>query len=180
MEFKSLKKIHDGHFIHRYDITYETVDGKEKVYEMISRNPDISTLSELQAVVLIMHDEKNEKILLNKEFRLALGDWVYNFPAGLIDEGEKPIESARRELKEETGLDLLTVNDILPLSYSAIGFANETNLCIVGVADGTFSKSSSTVEEIKAGWYTKDEVKKLLKTELFAARTQSYCYLWSK
>ena len=25
MEFKSLKKIHDGHFIHRYDITYETV-----------------------------------------------------------------------------------------------------------------------------------------------------------
>ena len=67
MEFKSLKKIHDGHFIHRYDITYETVDGKEKVYEMISRNPDISTLSELQAktpdsVVLIMHDEKNEKI----------------------------------------------------------------------------------------------------------------------
>ena len=185
MEFKSLKKIHDGHFIHRYDITYETVDAKEKVYEMISRNPDISTLSELQAktpdsVVLIMHDEKNEKILLNKEFRLALGDWVYNFPAGLIDEGEEPIESARRELKEETGLDLLTVNDILPLSYSAIGFANETNLCIVGVADGTFSKSSSTVEEIKAGWYTKDEVKKLLKTELFAARTQSYCYLWSK
>ena len=150
MEFKSLKKIHDGHFIHRYDITYETVDGKEKVYE------------------------------INKEFRLALGDWVYNFPAGLIDEGEEPIESARRELKEETGLDLLTVNDILPLSYSAIGFANETNLCIVGVANGTFSKSSSTVEEIKAGWYTKDEVKKLLKTELFAARTQSYCYLWSK
>ena len=155
MEFKGLKKIHDGHFIHRYDITYETVDGKEKVYEMISRNPDISTLSELQAktpdsVVLIMHDEKNEKILLNKEFRLALGDWVYNFPAGLIDEGEEPIESARRELKEETGLDLLTVNDILPLSYSAIGFANETNLCIVGVANGTFSKSSSTVEEIKA------------------------------
>ena len=35
MEFKSLKKIHDGHFIHRYDITYETVDGKEKVYASI-------------------------------------------------------------------------------------------------------------------------------------------------
>ena len=185
MEFKSLKKIHDGHFIHRYDITYETVDGKEKVYEMISRKPDVTTRAELQAKttvsdVLSRHDEKNKKILLNKEFRLALGDWVYNFPAGLIDEGEEPIESARRELKEETGLDLLTVNDILPLSYSAIGFANETNLCIVGVADGTFSKSSSTVEEIKAGWYTKDEIKKLLKTELFAARTQSYCYLWSK
>lgn len=185
MEFKRLKKIHDGHFIHRYDITYETVDGKEKVYEMISRNPDISSLSELQAkkadsVVLIMHDEKNEKILLNKEFRLALGDWVYNFPAGLIDPGEEPMESAKRELKEETGLDLIKVNDILPLSYSAIGFSNETNLCMIGIADGTFAKSNSTVEEINAAWYTKDEVRKLLKNELFAARTQSYCYLWSK
>ena len=185
MNFKGIEKKEAGKFITRYDITYETVDNQKKVYEIISRKKNMETYEALHgdkpdAVVIIATNETGDKLLVNKEFRLAVGDWVYNFPAGLIDEGEEPIESARRELKEETGLDLLTVNDILPLSYSAIGFANETNLCIVGVADGTFSKSSSTVEEIKAGWYTKDEVKKLLKTELFAARTQSYCYLWSK
>lgn len=185
MKFRSIKKIHDGAFIHRYDITYETEDGQEKVYEMISRNPGVRTLQDLQkreadSVVLILHDESGEKLLLNREFRLALGDWVYNFPAGLIEPGETPEESARRELKEETGLDLMEMKDILPLSYSAVGFANETNLCVVGTAAGTFQKSSSNVEEIEAGWYTKEEVRHLLETELFAARTQSYSYLWSR
>ena len=93
MKFQSVKKIHQGKFIHRYDITYETEEGEEKIYEMISRDPAIQTWEELQdqtpdSVVLIMHDRTGERILLNREFRLALGNWVYNFPAGLIDPGE--------------------------------------------------------------------------------------------
>ena len=97
-----------------------------------------------------------------------------------MEPGEKPEESARRELKEETGLDLVTIHDILPLSYSAVGFANETNLCLVGTAAGTIQGSDSPVEEIEAGWFSREEVRHLLETELFAARTQSYCYLWSR
>jgi ADP-ribose pyrophosphatase len=184
MKFESIKKIHDGKFIHRYDITYETEDGQEKVYEMISRNPNVKSLDDLQtkkadAVVMILHDKTGEKLLLNREFRMALGEWVYNFPAGLIEPGEDPKESARRELKEETGLELVEIKDILPISYSAVGFSNETNVCVIGTATGTFQKSSSAVEEIEAAWYTKEEVRQLLRSGLFAARTQSYSYLWS-
>ncbi len=184
MEFKKIEKVWPGDFIDRYDITYETSEGHKKVYEMISRDKGIRSLSDLQkdkpdAVVLILHDESGERLLLNKEYRLALGAWVYNFPAGLIDSGETPTESARRELKEETGLDLISIEDILPMSYSAVGFSNETNVCVVGKAGGSFHKSDSDVEEIDAGWYTKEDVARLLRTERFAARTQSYCYLWS-
>ena len=185
MKFQSIEKVHDGAYIHRYDITYETADGRKKIYEMISRDSDIKDLEQLQkkeadSVVLILHDESGERILLNHEFRLALGGWVYNFPAGLIDPGETPEQSAKRELKEETGLDLTEIRDRLPLSYSAVGFSNETNLCFVGTAAGNFQKSSSAMEEIEAAWYTKAEVRKLLQSEPFAARTQSYCYLWSR
>lgn len=127
-----------------------------------------------------MEDETRERILLNREFRMATGRFVYNFPAGLIDEGETPQESARRELKEETGLDLLAIEDFIGESYSAVGFSNEKNVCVVGVAGGEFAPSSSIVEEIQAGWYTKEEVRNLLKTEPFAARSQAYCYMWSK
>lgn len=185
MKFKGIKKREEGKFITRYDIFYETVDKKEKVYEIISRDKEITSLDELNgkepdAVVIIVTDESGEKILLNKEFRMAVGDWVYNFPAGLIDEGEVPNESARRELWEETGLELYEVDDFIGMSYSAVGFSNEINVCVVGKARGTFRASTSTVEEIDARWYTKEEIRAMLKTERFAARTQAYCYLWSK
>lgn len=120
------------------------------------------------------------KILLNKEFRMATGEWVYNFPAGLIDAGEEPQQSAKRELWEETGLELYRIDDFINTSYSAVGFSNETNVCVVGKARGQFKKSTSDVEEIEAGWYTKEQIRKMLKEYRFAARTQAFCYMWSK
>ena len=185
MKLKNIEKKLGGKFIHRYDLTYETEDGGKKVYEMISRNPEIRTEEDLiskkpDAVVLIITDESGERILIDREFRMATGEWIYNFPAGLIDPGETPQQAAKRELKEETGLDLITIDDILFDSYSAVGFSNEKNIVIVGTAEGTFHESTSTSEEIEAKWYTKKEVRQLLKSQYFAARTQAYCYLWAK
>lgn len=184
MKFKSIIKKEQGKFITRYDVQYETVDGVIKNYEMISRNNNINNFEELHgkaadAVVIIVTDESGEHILIDREFRLAPGEWVYNFPAGLIDPGETPDISAKRELMEETGLELYEVTDTIGTSYSAVGFSNETNMCVVGKARGSFKPSTSTFEEIVPGWYTKEEVKKLLRTEKFAARTQAYCYGWA-
>lgn len=185
MEFKGIQKKEQGKFITRYDITYETVDKQEKVYEIISRNHNIESEAQLcgsepDSVVIIATNETGDKILINKEFRLAVGGWVYNFPAGLIDEGETPYESAKRELMEETGLELYEIDDFMGPSYGAVGFSNEINVCVVGKAKGEFKASTSSVEEIEPGWYTKEEVKTLLKKEKFAARTQAYCYLWAR
>lgn len=185
MKFKHIQKREEGKFITRYDIAYETVDKQEKIYEIISRNKALDSIESLNgtkpdSVVIIATDESGEKLLINKEFRMAVGDWVYNFPAGLIDEGEEPAESAKRELWEETGLELYEMEDFIGPSYSAVGFSNEINVCVVGKARGSFKPSTSTVEEIEPGWYTKAELRELLKTARFAARTQAYSYLWSR
>lgn len=185
MKYLGVQKVFPGKFITRYDLAYETEEGDRKIYEMISRNPDIRSYEDVHgtaadSVVLMMHSPDHQKILLNREFRMAAGEWVMNFPAGLIDPGETPDEAARRELREETGLELLTIEDHLLESYSAVGFSNEQNICVIGTCGGTFQKSTSALEEIQAGWYTREEVRRLLQTEHFAARTQSYCYLWSR
>ena len=184
MKYQGIRKIHEGRFITRYDVDYVTAEGNPKTYEMISRNGNIQTLDDLQnktpnAVVMILTDESGERILVNREYRMAMAQWIYNFPDGLIDPGESPEESAKRELWEETGLRLMRIDDVLDNSYSAVGFSNERNVCVFGVAEGEFHKSTSDAEEITPGWYTKEEIKHLLRTEPFAARTQAYCYAWA-
>ena len=184
MEFRGIRKILEGRFITRYDVDYVTAEGRPKTYEMISRDPDIRTLEGLRnhtpnAVVMILTDARGERILINREYRMAMARWIYNFPAGLIDPGETPEQSARRELWEETGLRLARIDDVLDNSYSAVGFSNERNVSVFGVAEGTFRKSTSDAEEIVPGWYTKEEIRTLLRTEAFAARTQAYCYAWA-
>ena len=184
MEFEGIRKIHEGRFITRYDVEYMTEEGNPKTYEIISRNKNIRTLDDLQnrtpdSVIMILTDESGEHILISREYRMAMAQWIYNFPAGLIDPGETPEESAKRELWEETGLDLIRVDDILDNSYSAIGFSNERNVCVFGAAAGEFRKSASDAEEIVPGWYSREEIRKLLRTEPFAARTQAYCYAWA-
>ncbi len=184
MKYEGIKKGDEGKFITRYDVSYRTEDGQSKIYEIISRNSDIKTYEELHgdkpdAVVIIMTDETGERILLNREFRMAAGMWVINFPAGLIDAGETPEEAAARELREETGLEIVSIDDTMGLSYSAVGFSNEMNVCVIGKCRGEITLSDSAFEEIRAAWYTKEQVRELLKKERFAARTQAYVYMWA-
>ncbi|MBR1797214.1 MAG: NUDIX hydrolase [Clostridiales bacterium] len=185
MEFKGIEKLYESRFITRYNVKYETLEGKIKDYEIVSRSSELKTFEDLkdspaQAVVLIMHDKDDSKILINKEFRMAVGDYAYNFPAGLIDPGEDYKTAAVRELWEETGLKLTEVKDVWPISYSAVGIMNERAIVVIGVAEGEFAPSTSAEEEIEAAWYTKEQMRELLKTdEHFAARTQAYCWCWA-
>ena len=185
MEFVGIEKLFESRFITRYNIQYRTSDGSLKNYEMVSRSADIKTFEDLQnnqadAVVLIIHDVTGQKILINKEYRMAVGNYAYNFPAGLIDPGEDFKTAAARELWEETGLKLVEISNVWPMSYSGVGITNERSVVVIGKAEGEFAPSTSAEEEIEASWYTKDEMKKLLsEDEHFAARTQAYCWCWA-
>ena len=47
MKFLNMKKVQEGNYIARYDIVYETGDGKDKIYEMISRDKNMKSYQDL-------------------------------------------------------------------------------------------------------------------------------------
>jgi ADP-ribose pyrophosphatase len=54
--------------------------------------------------VAIVAVERDERIVLVRQFRPPTRTALLELPAGTVDEGEDPLETARRELAEETGL----------------------------------------------------------------------------
>ena len=73
------------------------------------------------AVVAVFPDET---LLLVKQFRYPIQDYLWELPAGKLDPGEDPIKTAARELKEETGYTATSLKLLLKI-HSTPGFCNE-------------------------------------------------------
>jgi len=64
------------------------------------------------------------RILLIRQYRLAAGRMLWELPAGTIDKGETPLQTARRELEEETGYRSKSWRTLLEF-YPSPGFVSE-------------------------------------------------------
>ena len=74
------------------------------------------------------------------------------------------------------------INKILPPSFAAVAISDTTTyIAFVEIAENTnFSNHSSDNEQIDAGFYTRDQVKKLLETEPFSSRAQLAAYFFAE
>ena len=183
MKFLNIKRIEKAKHICRYDLEYETEDKRIRKYEIVSRDRHLHSLEDLQSwssktVVIIAINKENGKLLLNREFRMAAGDWIYNFPSGMIDPGETPSQAAKRELEEETGLIMERRLYRMKSSYNAVGITNETSSVVLAEVSGEIVDKHNPFEEIEAGWYSKEEVKELLKNSKMSARAQMFGFVW--
>jgi len=78
------------------------------------------------------------QIMLLKQYRYAAEGFLYEIPAGRLDPGEKPINCATRELKEETGCDAERIEHLYTF-YTTPGFIDERihAFMAVGLKRGT-------------------------------------------
>lgn len=177
------KKVKDGKYLKNYEITYLNKAGKEKKYEIVSRRElaDANDLGGKPSGVSIVAT-CGDKLLLLHEFRMGVNKTVYNLCAGMLEPGESVEECISRELYEETGLAVKKINKILPPSFAAVAISDTTTyIAFVEIEENTnCSNHSSDNEQIDAGFYTRDQVKKLLETEPFSSRAQLAAYFFAE
>ena len=184
MKLKSLNKIHQGKFLTYYVGSFELSNGGIKEYEFISRDSNLTVETfghnKCAGVGMVTFNVGKTKVLLQKEFRPATNKWVYNFPAGLIDEGETALEAAIREVREETGLKVVKVDTVLPPSFASQGTSDELMQIVICECEGEITGSIYAEEEIKPAWYTKEEIKKLIDEGAYmSVRTQMFLWQWA-
>jgi ADP-ribose pyrophosphatase len=77
-------------------------------------------------VVLAVEDSRTElRVLLERQYRHAANDYLWEIPAGRIDSGEAALHAAKRELLEETGYTATHWRRIFTF-YASPGFVAET------------------------------------------------------
>jgi len=114
-----------------------------------------------------------EKLVVTKEFRVAIDDYEWSLPAGLVDGDEKPEETAIRELKEETNLDVVEIISASPYLYNTAGMTNEVVSIVYVKAKGSINQlANESSEEITTFLMNKSEIKELIKdqTKKFSAK----------
>jgi ADP-ribose pyrophosphatase len=89
----------------------------------VVREDDYEIADTPDAVAIVALDAE-ERIVLVRQLRVATGAKLLELPAGLVDEGEAPLETARRELREETGLHGGTWSELASF-WTSPGFVNE-------------------------------------------------------
>lgn len=77
-----------------------------------------------QGSAVVMPIDARGRVLLVKQFRLPAEQYLWELPAGRIDEGETALQAAKRELKEETGYKAKTWKK-LAAYYASPGFLAE-------------------------------------------------------
>jgi 8-oxo-dGTP pyrophosphatase MutT (NUDIX family) len=108
------------------------------------------------------------RILIVRQYRYAAGAFCAELPGGVIDEGESPLESARRELLEETGH---TAAEWALVGQCFANPARQTNRVHLFAARGLRLESPQKLdesEEIACSFATIAEVKAMIAREEFS------------
>ena len=166
-------------FVNLYDLDVTHKNGEASHYYVASR---AKTEDELKlrtgdnhpdgVIIYSIYGPDRDKVVLVRQYRYTIGDFVYEFPAGLVERGEDYRGAAVREMHEETGLVFKPL-DVDPMfeepRFTTVGLTDESCATVYGYADGEISdrylEESEVLEIVLAD---RDEVRRILGEEKVA------------
>lgn len=164
-------------FVTLFAVSYLDRKGNTKRWHMVSRSEQPKCITgenrRADAAIIVPYHRRKHKLVVIREFRVPVGDYMYGFPAGLLDPGEDLAVAAGRELHEETGLNLIKVYRHSPAIFSSAGVTDETIAMVFAEVEGTPSiRHNQDSEDIEIFLMDREEVRDLLNRSdiVFGAR----------
>ena len=172
-DLMDVEKLTDEKWLNLYRVRWTEEDGTPREWIFASRQEQYGikispSTRKADAVIIvpIMPDIKHsgdDRLVITKEFRAPIADYEYGFPAGLIDKNESPLVAAIRELKEETGLEAISIPKLSPVVFSSVGMTDESvQYAFVYCRGSVSSKYLDDGEDIEAAAYTIEELRELM------------------
>ncbi|MGW8323032.1 MAG: NUDIX hydrolase [Thermodesulfobacteriota bacterium] len=144
MKIIGKKTLWQGRYLRTSLTTYVTQDGTRFDWECYERTSP--------GVVIVVPILPESRVLLIRQFRPPVGRPVLELPAGLIDPGEAPEVTARRELIEETGYAAGRLEPLIKGPYSpaltngTLDVFAATELSFVGKTGGDGNENIETLD----------------------------------
>ena len=162
-------------FLNLYEFEAERRNGKVAPYFVASRAEEADRLRAVTrrpadgVAICSVYGEKKDRIVLVRQFRVPINDYIYEFPAGLVEPGETIEQSGVREIYEETGLTF-SPKKVDPRYcrpfYTTVGMTDESCSTIYGYCSGTPSNAhEEESEDIQIVLADRAECRRILKEE---------------
>ena len=169
---KGIRKLTDNRFLNLYEQDAVFRDGSNAPYYVASRRKTAEQLKSVthdnhpDGVILYgVYGEQKDKVVLVRQFRYPLNDYVYEFPAGLVEPGEDMLDAGIREMYEETGLQFTPVKTARPF-FTTIGMTDESCGTVFGYCSGEPSVAGQEgTEDIQVVLADRAECKRILLEE---------------
>lgn len=165
MDILGVEKLTNERWLNLYAAQFRHNDhqGRWVYASRKKRAEDAPRPADAVVMVPILHEAGHEpRLVMLREFRVPVGGWIYAFPAGLLEDGEPVEETARRELREETGFEVTRIKRVSPSLLSSAGVTDEAAVLVF--VDAYAPKGAQTKHE--AG----EEIEVLLLTHADACR----------
>jgi len=131
------------------------------------------------SAVMMPVDAKN-RVLLVRQYRLPADQYLWELPAGKIDDGETALQAAKRELVEETGLRAKKWKK-LALFYPSPGYVEETMTIYLATELTQGAAQPMDDERIETRWFSRKELKDLIKAnKITDAKTMIGFLHWNR